>query len=71
MPDPVPAALLGRLAVDRGWQGRGFGAALLRDADGEALVRALMAYHRGEPRFCRCCRCRGRKRRIAVMDRAS
>jgi len=32
MPDPVPAALLGRLAVDRQWQGRGFGSALLRDA---------------------------------------
>src|ERR1700751_2050199 len=32
MPDPVPAALLGRLAVDQGWQGRGLGSALLRDA---------------------------------------
>jgi GNAT superfamily N-acetyltransferase len=32
MPDPVPAALLGRLAVDQSWQGRGRGAALLRDA---------------------------------------
>jgi GNAT superfamily N-acetyltransferase len=32
MPDPVPAALLGRLAIDRGWQGRGLGAALLQDA---------------------------------------
>ena len=32
MPDPVPVALLGRLAVDQGWQGRGLGSALLRDA---------------------------------------
>ena len=32
MPDPVPVALLGRLAVDRQWQGKGVGAALLRDA---------------------------------------
>ena len=32
MPDPVPVALLGRLAVDRQWQGKGLGAALLRDA---------------------------------------
>jgi GNAT superfamily N-acetyltransferase len=32
MPDPVPVALLGRLAIDKGWQGRGLGAALLRDA---------------------------------------
>jgi transposase len=39
--------------------------------DGEALVRALMADHRGEPRVCGCCRCRGRSRRIAARDRAS
>jgi GNAT superfamily N-acetyltransferase len=32
MPNPVPVALLGRLAVDQQWQGRGLGAALLRDA---------------------------------------
>lgn len=32
MPDPIPMAILGRLAVDRGWQGQGLGAALLRDA---------------------------------------
>lgn len=31
-PDPIPALLLGRLAVDRRFQGRGLGAALLRDA---------------------------------------
>jgi predicted N-acetyltransferase YhbS len=32
MPDPVPVVLLGRLAVDRAWQGQGLGADLLRDA---------------------------------------
>lgn len=32
MSDPVPMAILGRLAVDRNWQGHGLGAALLRDA---------------------------------------
>ncbi len=32
MPNPVPAALLARLAIDRHWQGRGLGPALLRDA---------------------------------------
>lgn len=32
MPDPIPVMILGRLAVDRQWQGRGIGAALLQDA---------------------------------------
>jgi GNAT superfamily N-acetyltransferase len=32
MPDPVPVALIGRLAVDRRFQRQGIGAALLRDA---------------------------------------
>lgn len=32
MPDPIPMAILGRLAVDQSWQGRGLGVALLRDA---------------------------------------
>ena len=39
MPDPVPVLILGRLAVDRGWQGRNLGASLLRDA----VVRTLQA----------------------------
>lgn len=41
MPEPVPAVLLGRLAVDRAWQGRGLGADLLQDA----TLRALRAAH--------------------------
>jgi GNAT superfamily N-acetyltransferase len=32
MPDPVPVILLGRLAIDSRWQGKGLGADLLRDA---------------------------------------
>lgn len=32
MPDPVPVLVLGRLAVDRRSQGKGLGAALLKDA---------------------------------------
>jgi len=32
MPDPVPLAILGRLAIDRSWQGKGLGVALLQDA---------------------------------------
>jgi len=32
MPEPIPVAVLGRLAVDQGYQGRGIGRALFRDA---------------------------------------
>ena len=32
MPDPIPMAILGRLAIDRSWQGKGLGTALLQDA---------------------------------------
>ena len=39
MPEPVPVALLDRLAVDRQWQGRGLGTFLLRDA----LLRVIGA----------------------------
>lgn len=51
MPDPVPAALLGRLAIDRAWQARGLGSDLLRDAvlrafaAGESIgVRAVLVH---------------------------
>ncbi len=39
MPDPVPVILLSRLAIDRREQGKGLGAALLRDA----ITRAVAA----------------------------
>ena len=39
MPDPIPVAILGRLAVDRTLRGQGFGRALFRDA----ALRVLMA----------------------------
>jgi GNAT superfamily N-acetyltransferase len=32
MPDPVPVVILGRLAVDRAWQGRSLGRGLFQDA---------------------------------------
>jgi predicted N-acetyltransferase YhbS len=32
MPEPIPVAVLGRLAVDREWHGRGIGRGLFRDA---------------------------------------
>jgi len=38
-PEEVPALLIGRLAIDRDWQGRGLGGALLADA----LERCLAA----------------------------
>ena len=39
MPSPVPVVLLGRLAIDRTWQGRGLGRDLLLDA----VLRVLSA----------------------------
>ncbi len=39
MPDPVPVMVLGRLAVDRSFQGQGLGTGLLRDA----VLRTLQA----------------------------
>jgi GNAT superfamily N-acetyltransferase len=39
MPDPVPVMVLGRLAIDQTWQGRGLGPALPRDA----VLRTLQA----------------------------
>ncbi|MBD1821072.1 GNAT family N-acetyltransferase [Cyanobacteria bacterium FACHB-DQ100] len=39
MPDPIPVMVIGRLAVDRQWQGQGIGRALLRDA----ILRTLQA----------------------------
>ena len=51
MPEPVPVVLLGRLAVDRGWQGKGLGSDLLRDAvlrttaaAGAVGVRAILVH---------------------------
>jgi len=32
MPDPVPMGILGRLAIDKSYHGKGLGAALLQDA---------------------------------------
>ncbi len=39
MPDPVPVMVIGRLAVEHNWQGKGIGRALLRDA----ILRTLQA----------------------------
>ncbi len=51
MPRQIPAVVLGRLAIDRGWQGRGLGGALLRDAvershraAGEVAARLLVVH---------------------------
>ena len=40
MPDPLPAILLGQLAVDTNYQGRGFGSDLVVDAGKRALAAA-------------------------------
>jgi|SRR5436853_289981 len=39
MPDPIPVMMMGRLAVDKNYQRRGIGPALLRDA----ILRTLQA----------------------------
>lgn len=39
MPDPIPVMILGRLAIDSAWQGRGLGTDLLRDA----VLRTIQA----------------------------
>lgn len=42
MPDPIPAVILGRLAVDRSLHGKGFGRALVCDA-GLRVIQAADA----------------------------
>lgn len=43
MPDPIPVAVLGRLAVHRGFENRGIGSGLLKDA----AMRCLRAAEEG------------------------
>jgi GNAT superfamily N-acetyltransferase len=38
-PSPIPAMVVGRLATDKAWQGRGIGRSLLKDA----IIRSLQA----------------------------
>lgn len=47
MPDPIPVAVLGRLAIDRSCQGRGLGRALVRDAGLRLLNAAEILGIRG------------------------
>ena len=47
MPDPIPMMLLGRLAVDREYQGKGLGRGLLRDAIQRTLQAAAIVGIRG------------------------
>lgn len=47
MPDPIPMAVLARLAVSTDWQGRGLGAALFRDAALRVLAAADVIGIRG------------------------
>lgn len=43
MPDPIPVMVLGRLAVDRAWQGNRLGTALLADAIKRTVQAAEIA----------------------------
>lgn len=47
MPDPIPVAVVGRLAVDQARQGRGIGRALVRDAGLRLLHAAEVLGIRG------------------------
>ena len=47
MPDQVPLLLIGRLAADMQWQGRGLGSALLKDALRRCLAASEIAGVRG------------------------
>ncbi|WP_431324066.1 GNAT family N-acetyltransferase [Rhizobium sp. YTU87027] len=47
MPDPIPVAVLGRLAIDQSYQGRGVGRALVRDAGLRLLNAAEILGIRG------------------------
>src|ERR1017187_4178265 len=47
MPDPVPVMILGRLAVDKSFQGHGVGTGLLRDAVLRIVQAAQIAGIRG------------------------
>jgi GNAT superfamily N-acetyltransferase len=56
MPEPIPVMVLGRLAVDRSFQKKGLGRALLRDAILRTLraadiagIRALLVHALSEP----------------------
>ena len=40
MPDPIPVAVLARLAIDQAWHGKGLGRALFRDCAGRVLNAA-------------------------------
>jgi GNAT superfamily N-acetyltransferase len=42
MPDPVPVVVLGRLAIDRAYQGHGLGRAMFQDA-GRRVIQAADA----------------------------
>lgn len=51
MPDPIPMAVLGRLAVDQSWRGKGLGVALLQnavtrtmEAGGILAIRGLLVH---------------------------
>lgn len=64
MPDPIPVMILGRLAVDRAFQGRGIGTGLLKDAVLRTIqagqiagIRALLVHAISDPakRFYEAC----------------
>lgn len=49
MPDPIPVVVLGRLAIDQSYQGKGLGRGLFRDAGLRVLQAADIIGVRGQP----------------------
>jgi GNAT superfamily N-acetyltransferase len=47
MPDPLPATILGRLAIDKDWAGKGLGTVLLQDAIRRSKQASLQAASKG------------------------
>ena len=55
MPDPVPVVVLGRMAIDVAWEGKGLGRGLIKDAvlrtlqAGETIgIRAILVHAKSE-----------------------
>ena len=65
MPEPIPVVVLGRLAVDSRWMGKGLGRGMLKDA---VLRTAGIAQQLGCARYCATPSLKMRRRSISGMS---